>query len=293
MNLSDTEFQLLQDFLLRETGIDIQESKRYLFTTRLPDLLLKENCRNYSELLIKLGARQPSAVRATVEAMTTHESGFFREPHHFEALFESIVPVLLERKALRTSRIPSTLRILSAGCSFGQEAYTLAICANHWLAGQIGSKACEVSIMGIDVSERALERAREGTYTELELGPHLPTECRDRYFSRQGDHWHLSPSIRSQVSFQYANLSQPLDSLGKFDVIFCRNVVIYFSMDRKISVLEKLRSALDPEGALFIGAAESLYGIDVEFTHRTCGRSAYYELPDALPTPEKGSPWKS
>lgn len=293
MKLSDSEFQILHDFLQRETGIDVPEAKRYLFTTRLPELMQKENCRGFSELLVKLGARDPSVVRATVEAMTTHESGFFREPHHFEALFGTLLPSMLERKAMHSSRVPSVLRILSAGCSFGQEAYTLAIRANHWIESASGADACDVSIVGIDVSERALERAREGSYTDLELGPHLPKEHRERYFTRKGDYWQLSPSIRSQVSFQYANLSQPLDMLGRFDVIFCRNVIIYFSADLKVAVLERLRSALEPEGALFIGAAESLYGVGVEFALRTCGQSSYYEHPATKPEHQEDTTWKS
>ncbi len=293
MNPSDTEFLLLRDFLLQETGIDVPESKNYLFSTRLSDLLDKENCRDYSDLLLKLRAREQPVIRATIEAMTTHESGFFREPHHFEVLFETLLPALLERKAERSGQTCSSLRFLSAGCSFGQEAYTMAICASHWAAKQFSMTATDISIVGIDISERALERARKGAYTELELGPHLCNEDRDRYFSRDGEYWHLSPSIRGQVSFQYANLSQSLSMLGTFDVIFCRNVIIYFSPERKVSVLERLRSALEPEGSLFIGSAESLYGVGVEFAQRTFGQSTYYGHPIVHPTQEEVLLWKS
>ena len=291
MNVSDAEFGLLREFLRRETGIDVPESKRYLFSTRLSDLLEKENCRNCSELLLRIQANEPPLVRATIEAMTTHESGFFREPHHFETLFETLLPALLERKAERSGQASPCLRLLSAGCSFGQEAYTMAICAERWRALRSDKAAVDISIVGIDLSERALERARRGSYTDLELGPHLAKEDRDRYFKRAGEHWHLSASIRDRVSFQCVNLSQPMSIPGKFDVIFCRNVIIYFSRELKITVLERLRSALEPEGALFIGSAESLYGVEVEFAHRTCGQSAYYEHPTTQAIPEEVPPW--
>jgi chemotaxis protein methyltransferase CheR len=293
MNASDTEFELLREFLLRETGIDVPESKRYLFSTRLSELLEKENCRNYSELLLRIQANEQPLVRATIEAMTTHESGFFREPHHFQTLFETLVPALLERKAERLGRMSPGLRILSAGCSFGQEAYTLAICAERWRALRSDIPAVDISIVGIDISERALERARLGSYTDLELGSHLALEDRDRHFKRTGEYWQLSQTIRDRVSFQCANLSQPMSIPGNFDVIFCRNVIIYFSRELKISVLERLRSALEPNGVLFIGSAESLYGVGVDFTHQTCGHSAYYEHPTTKANPQEVYPWKS
>lgn len=293
MILTDVEFGLLREFLHRETGIDVPESKRYLFTTRLLELLEKQDCRNYSELLLRLGSGQQELVRATIEAMTTHESGLFREPHHFEALFDPVLPTLLERKGSRASMGPTILRFLSAGCSFGQEAYTMAICAERWLESHGGTSPVKFEIVGVDISERALDRAREGSYTDLEMGPHMTPEDRDRFFSRRGDYWQLDESIRGKVSFEYANLSKPLRSIGPFDVIFCRNVVIYFSSARKVAVLERLRDALDPGGALFIGSAESLYGIDVGFVQRSFGRSTWYEHPAGNGNNEEVRPWKS
>ncbi len=293
MNPTDLEFQLLRDFLLRETGIDVPESKRYLFATRLSAVLEKVNCRSYSDLLLKLGAREETVVRSTIEAMTTHESGFFREPHHFETLFDQFLPMLLDRRAEHSPTATSSLRFLSAGCSFGQEAYTMAIGVERWMEKN-GSMAVEdISIVGVDLSEKALERARLGSYTDLELGPCLANEDRERYFSRKGEYWNLSPSIRGRVSFRSANLTQPLSGLGMFDVIFCRNVIIYFPADRKVAVLERLRAAMNPDGALFIGSSESLYRLEVAFGQRTYGQSTYYEILNSHPMPEEVPPWKS
>ena len=145
MQISDTEFQLLQKFLLRETGIDVPDSKRYLFTTRLTELLEKEKCKSFSEFFLQLSQGNDVLVRAMVESMTTHECSFFRDPQQFQALVENILPMLATKKDEQIFRMPPRIRILSVGCSFGQEPYTIAMSVDRWLSSQAGSWSLQLN----------------------------------------------------------------------------------------------------------------------------------------------------
>lgn len=275
--LNEIEFALLRDFLQQETGIAVPDSKQYLFSTRLAGILEKEQCRSFSELFLRLRSGDSALTREVVEAMTTHESGFFREPHHFETLCGKILPTLVERKLQALPGLAPTVRILSAGCSFGQEPYTVALCIEAWRERQTFPSLVEVSIVGVDLSSLALERARRGVYTELELGPNLPAAVRERYFRKDGSGWEIDASIRERVEFRSGNLSKSLVELGIFDVILCRNVIIYFSPEEKVALLGRLRDRLEPGGALFIGSTENLYGIEVGLVPCTHGQSTHYE----------------
>jgi len=279
MQISDIEFTLLRDFLLKETGIDIPESKRYLFSTRMSDLLEKERCKSFSDFFLVLTKGSSHLIRATIETMTTHESSFFRDPQHFQLLMDTILPAAALRKDRQRLRIAPRIRILSAGCSFGQEPYTIAICVNRWLSAQSNWSAQDVSITAIDISTRALERAKLGVFTDLELGQSITDADKERFFIKQKGQWTITPTLRNQIEFKCINLTRPWNDLGKFDVIFCRNVIIYFAPDQKTQVLSQLRDALDPDGALFLGSMESMYGTNIDFVHKVIGQSSYYEAP--------------
>lgn len=275
--LNEVEFALLRDYLQQETGIAVPDSKQYLFSTRLAGILEKERCRSFSELFLRLRDGDVALTREVVEAMTTHESGFFREPHHFETLCGTILPSLVERKLQALPGQAPRVRILSAGCSYGQEPYTIALCVEAWRERQTFPSLADVSIVGVDLSNLALERARQGTYTDLELGPNLPSAVRERFFRKEGGNWVIDAGIRGQVQFRSGNLSKSLAEFGTFDVILCRNVIIYFSPEEKVSLLGRLRDMLEPGGALFIGSTENLYGIEVGLVARTFGQSTHYE----------------
>lgn len=291
--LNETEFALLRDFLQQETGIAVPDSKQYLFSTRLAGILEKERCRSFSELFLRLRSGDEVLTREVVEAMTTHESGFFREPHHFETLCDTILPALLERKLQALPSMAPSLRILSAGCSFGQEPYTVALCVEECRQRHALLAVSDVTIVGVDLSSLALERACRGLYTELELGPNLPPEVRERYFRHQDGCWEIDASIRERVDFRQGNLSKSLEAFGRFDVIFCRNVIIYFSPEEKVALLGRLRDRLEPRGALFIGSTENLYGIDVGLVACTNGRSTHYECHPPSAAPSEVLSWKS
>jgi chemotaxis protein methyltransferase CheR len=243
----------------------------------LVDLLASEKCSSFGELYRKLSLpKSEQSLRIFVESMTTHESGFFRDGHPFRVFCEVVLPSVSKLRAQQARFLLPRLRILSAGSSFGQEAYSIAICIRRWLSGQSVFLPENVSILGIDISSKAIERARHGLYSDLEIGKNLSAEDRRQFFSKQGERWVLSDEIKKMVSFQQMSLDRSFDNMGKFDIVFCRNVIIYFPVDVRKRVVEQLRSALIPGGVLFLGSAESLFNINDRFTSVTVGETVYY-----------------
>ena len=288
MNLTDHEFTLLRQCLLHLSGIEIPVEKRYLFTTRLDDLVMHEKCASFSDLFKKLTAKEGDVCRRHfVESMTTHESGFFRDGHPFQAFLEVALPAIAGRKVGQAHYLSPRLRILSVGSSFGQEPYSIAICVREWLVNQSVFQLQNISIMGIDISHQAIERAKKCVYSKLELGKHLPPKYRENYFVKQGDRWAVSEEIRKMVIFEERNITSSLGDLGKFDIVFCRNVIIYFPLEMRKNVIGKLHGLLEPEGALFLGSAESLFNVSDEFMSRNIGETVYYTALPADSTLEK------
>ena len=278
MDITDREFQLLKELLFSLSGIEIAEDKQYLFTTRLIDLLASEKCSSFGDLYRKLILpKSEHSRRLFVESMTTHESGFFRDGHPFRVFYENILPSVSKLRAQQARFLPPRLRILSAGSSFGQEAYSIAICIRRWLSGQSVFLPENVSILGIDISGKAIERAKNARYGDLEIGKNLSADDRRQFFNKQGERWALSDEIKKMVSFQRMSLDRSFDDIGKFDIIFCRNVIIYFPVDVRKRVVEQLHAALAPEGVLFLGSAESLFNICDLFKSVTVGETLYYK----------------
>ena len=277
--MSDKEFGLFKDHLFRESGIDVPDEKRYLFTTRLSGLLGREGCATFSELYRLLVSGQHSALkRQVIELMTTHESGFFRDDHPYHVVTDVLLPEVSKLRAKQAHFLPPRLRILSAGCSFGQEPYSLAMCVHRWLPTQSVYSQGDITIIGVDISEKAVERAKKGVFSEMEMGKHLTVEDRRTYFQKCKEHWQVCDAIRSMAVFQQVNLMEPFENLGKFDVIFCRNVLIYFSVEGRKTVIARLRRALEPHGFLFLGSAESLFNLSDEFTSHSSGPATYYTV---------------
>jgi chemotaxis protein methyltransferase CheR len=277
MDISDREFGLLKDYLFRESGIDVAEEKRYLFTTRLSELLIREGCKTFSEFyrVLASGIRD-HLTQQVIELMTTHESGFFRDQHPYQVFTDVVLPEASDRRAGQAHFLPPRLRILSAGCSFGQEPYSIALCIRRWLPTQSVFSLQDISIVGVDISDKTIERAKTGIFSEMELGKQLSAPDRQNYFRISGKRWQLLEDIRKMVVFQRVNLMESFDNIGKFDVVFCRNVIIYFSIEGRKTVLGRLRRALEPEGVLFLGSAESLYTLSDDFSSRTEGLTTFY-----------------
>jgi len=201
-----------------------------------------------------------------VEAMTTHETLFFRDPAVYEAIKGVLVPELMERRAAGRP-----VRIWSAACSSGQEPYSLAMLL---LEAGLG----DVEIVATDLSNQILDRAREGRYLQLEVNRGLPAAMLVRYFERAGLEWRVKEAVRRMVKFQPFDLRQSPRGLGMFDLVLCRNVLIYFELETRKAILAGIRSVMKPGSCLLLGTSETVFQIDERLTRRSLGATACYQV---------------
>jgi chemotaxis protein methyltransferase CheR len=252
--MTEFEFDFLRVFLKSRSGLSLTPEKRYLVESRLGPVCRRFELESLSELTAGLrGGRDSDLETAVIEAMTTNETFFFRDKVPFDLFREVLLPYYLTARA-GTRR----LRIWCAAASTGQEPYSLAMILNEAAPRLAG---WHVEIVGTDISGDVLERARAGLYSQFEVQRGLPIQLLLRYFTQVGDQWQIAPQIRAMVSFRPLNLVKDFAALGSFDVIFCRNVLIYFDGPTKADVLKRLASALTPDGAVLLGAAETVLGL--------------------------------
>jgi chemotaxis protein methyltransferase CheR len=252
------DYDFVCKLLKQRSGLILSADKQYLVESRLLPIARKVGLANLSDLVSRLKApgSEPLTV-AVVEAMTTNESFFFRDKIPFDHFREDIIPALLAARAGQRR-----LRIWCAAASTGQEPYSLAICLKemgHQLAGW------RIEILGTDISVGVLEKARAGVYSQFEVQRGLPIQMLVKYFTQNGDMWQIAPDIRAMVQFRPLNLLTDFSHLGKFDVVFCRNVLIYFDQETKIDVLERIARVSEPDGYLVLGAAETVVGLTDAF----------------------------
>ncbi|HUO54478.1 MAG TPA: protein-glutamate O-methyltransferase CheR [Rhodoblastus sp.] len=249
-------FAALQTFLLKSSGLSLDREKQYLVEARLNPLIQQAGLKGLPDLVARLDADRVLAKKVT-EAMTVNETFFFRDRAPFEGFRQAILPELLKARA-RTRKI----RLWSAACSTGQEPYSLAMILDEEARGLAG---WSVDIVATDIAESVLKRAREGLYSHFEAQRGVPMSHLVRYFTKRKDQWAINQSIKARVDFRQQNLMADFSQLGVFDVIFCRNVLIYFAPEQKRDVLARLARALAPDGFLVLGAAESVIGYSTEF----------------------------
>lgn len=266
--LTNATFTTLAGLLKARSGLIIGPDKVYLLETRLAALLRREKLPDLNALAVRLG--QPSAepiIRDVVEAMTTNESFFFRDEKPFQHFRTQALP------GLTAARPPGTpLRIWSAAASSGQEAYSLAMILSECKA-QIGDRRIE--IVGTDIAREPLARAKEGLYTQFEVQRGLPVQMLMKYFKKEDPNWRIAPAIRQMAQFREFNLLGDLRSLGRFDIVFCRNVLIYFDQPTKTKVLESMAALMPPDGLLYLGGAETVLGITGRFAPLPGERGVY------------------
>jgi chemotaxis protein methyltransferase CheR len=249
--------------LKRRSGLILGPDKHYLLETRLAGLMKREKLPTLEDLVARM-APGSALETETVEAMTTNESLFFRDGKPFDTLRGRVLP------RLHTARAPGTpLRIWSAAAANGQEAYSIAMVAAD-MAPALGGR--RVEIVATDIASEPLARAREALYSQFEVQRGLPMQMLVKHFSKEDAQWRVKPALREAVSFRHWNLLSDLRPLGKFDVIFCRNVLIYFDPATKRLVLEAMARQLSPDGVLFLGGAETVLGVT----------EAFRQLPDEL-----------
>jgi chemotaxis protein methyltransferase CheR len=252
------DFEYLRKLLKQRSGLMLSADKQYLLESRLLPLARKHAVADLSELTQKLrGAGAERLIVEVVEAMTTNESYFFRDKIPFDHLRETILPALLAARAAERR-----IRIWCAAASSGQEPYSIAMMLKDMGARLSGWR---IEILATDLCNEVLERAKAGSYSQFEVQRGLPIQLLVKHFTQAGDRWQIAPAVRAMVEFRPLNLLHAFSHLGHFDVVFCRNVLIYFDPATKIDVLERLSRLVRPDGYLLLGAAETVVGLTDAF----------------------------
>lgn len=246
----------------------MESSKQYLVESRIMPIVRRERLSGLDELVQILERRQsPKLAKDVVEAMTINETYFFRDKTPFDQFRNTLLPALIAAR-----RKERRLRIWSAAASTGQEAYSLAMILEENAAKMPGWK---IEILGTDLSDQVLEKARRGIYTQFEVQRGLPTPMLLRNFTQIGESWQISETMRNKVTFRQMNLLSDFNALGTFDLVLCRNVLIYFDTNRKTDILTRMTRILAPDGFLMLGASESLIGLKTDLAPHTDQRGVF------------------
>lgn len=264
--LSAGNYAFLQKFIYNESGIVVDGDKQYLLDSRLQPIVRDAKLKSLNELT-ELLAAQPNHILGSrvVDAMTTNETLFFRDRQFFEALRTDVFPELFSRVRGRK------VRIWSAASSTGQEAYSVAM-----MLLDMGKTSADFEIVGTDISRNALERARSGCYIQFEVNRGLPAPLLIKHFTQKGTEWQMHENVRSLAKFSQADLRQNLRALGMFDLVLCRNVLIYFDDATKQGILSNLARQMSPGAFLALGCSESTIGLRCELERQMMARSAFY-----------------
>jgi chemotaxis protein methyltransferase CheR len=263
-------YRFLQEFVYENSGIVLDSGKHYLLDARLLTVAREHGLRSVNDLcaLLRATEDQPLSLRRqVVDAITTNETYFMREPAHYDALRNTIIPELVKIHA-DTRR----LKFWSAACSTGQEAYTLAM-----LLVEMGLGGWNIEILGTDLCSRVIERARTGVFSQLEMNRGLPSSYLLKYFRRSGINWEIKDEVKKYVKFETGDLRASLRSRGPFDVVFCRNVLIYFDLPTKSKIIQEIHDTLFLGGYLILGSTETSIPMGLNFRRRSIGEATIYE----------------
>jgi len=279
IKISEAEFHLFARLIGESTGIVLDSSKASLVETRLAPLIAKAGVQSYAELYRLVGEAGSEALRMElIDRITTQETSFFRDAAPFEMLKYKIIPDLVDARAascrLSGARMP--LRIWSAACATGQELYSIAMALEETL-GDLSRY--DLRLMGTDISDAAIAKASLGRYPAAEVSRGMSDERLARHFSRDGEGvFRVRDELRVFASFKRLNLQEDFSRLGTWDIVFCRNLAIYFSDEAKKNLFTRMASALAPDGCLVLGSTESLIGICPQYEAKRYVRSTYYRL---------------
>jgi chemotaxis protein methyltransferase CheR len=251
------EYEYLRKLLKERSGLDLSADKQYLIESRLLPLARKAGLAGIGELVQKLQGGSIALITSVVEAMTTNETFFFRDKVPFDHFRDTIMPEVIKARAGRRS-----VRIWCAAGSTGQEPYSLAMTLKEMGAALTGWR---VEIIATDLSQEVLEKAKAGVYSQFEVQRGLPIQHLVKYFKPNGETWQINPELRAMIQHRQLNLLQDFSQLGTFDVIFCRNVLIYFDQETKINIFNRLARQIEPDGFLVLGAAETVVGLTDTF----------------------------
>jgi len=270
VKIDSENYKFLQEYVYRESGIVLDGDKLYLFEARLTPIMRQRQLSSLNDLCALLQADGDAPLkRQVVEAMATHETSFFRDPAQYDALRTVVLPELIEQR-----RDTKRMTFWSAAASSGQEAYSLAI-----MLLEMGLRDWNIQILATDFSTQVLERARTGKFLQIEVNRGLPVAYLVKYFTRAGLDWQLKDEVRRMVQFAPLDLRQSMRTLGPFDVVFCRNVLIYFDIESKRKILAEIRETLFRGGYLLLGGSETTLNLDERFVRKIVGPAVFYQAP--------------
>jgi len=285
--MNPVEYKAITDYVFHSCGIVLTEDKEYLVKQRLTPILPLLGCKDLSDLarILMTGASNFVIREKVVNAMTTNETSWFRDGHPFDAFRDKILPDLFalvrDRKGRQIQRRGPKVSIWSAAASTGQEAYSLGmLIAEAIRLKGMGTVVMEdFGITGTDISSDALSKAMQGKYTVLDIGRGMPRDLRDRYFILSGDCYYVKEELRKMMDFRLFNIQDSFTQIGGFDVIFCRNILIYFTNEAKKKILSQFYQILAPRGYLLLGAAENIYNLNDDFKTERFGQTTLYRKP--------------
>ena len=266
--MTPADYEFLRSFLKSRSGLMLSNDKQYLIESRLSPIASKQGMSGISELVNKLKApgSEPLAIQVT-EAMTTNESFFFRDKIPFDHFKDVMLPALMKERAAKKQ-----LRIWCAAASTGQEPYSLAMILKEMGPALAGWR---IEIIGTDLSSDVLDRAKAGAYSQFEVQRGLPIQYLLKYFTQNGDQWTIAPEIRAMVQYRTLNLLKDFSALGQFDIVYCRNVLIYFDQPTKIDVMNRIAKMIPSDGYFLLGAAETVVGLSDAFKPLADKRGLY------------------
>lgn len=262
------DFEAISTIVKKRSGLTLTKDKTYLVESRLSPVARRHGLPTLDDLVRKLKVNPPESLLVEItEAMTTNESFFFRDKTPFDLFSEHILPALVEARSSQKQ-----LRIWCAAASTGQEPYSLAMLLREKAAQLAGFR---IEIIGTDLSGEVLDRAKKGLYSQFEVQRGLPIQLLVKYFKKTEDQWQIDPAIRNMVQFKLFNLLDDFRPLGRFDLVFCRNVLIYFDVATKRNVLERMTKQMAPDAHLVLGAAETVVGVSELFKPNETRRGLY------------------
>jgi chemotaxis protein methyltransferase CheR len=277
IKLLPEERQGITQYIHSICAIALDSSKDYLIESRLSGLMEETRCTNFTQLVSRARSEPNGALkRRIIDEITTNETLFFRDTSPFDLLRFKIIPELIDRRSRSGLNIP--IRIWSAACSTGQEIYSIAMVLKE-LLGDL--TRYNIRLIGTDISDQAIAQASAGVFSQIEIARGLADPARGKYFVPHPKGWRIRDEIRATASFQKLNLMEDFSSLGKFDVIFCRNVAIYFNERDRASLFKRIEQRMENDGYLVIGSTESLNAICPQFESKRHLRSVFYQIRSA------------
>ncbi|MBF0376095.1 MAG: protein-glutamate O-methyltransferase CheR [Desulfamplus sp.] len=276
IKITPAEFDILSKYIMEISGIALSKGKEYLIETRLNPLMEQLGCTSYSDLHKKAKFDPKKDIeKKIIDAISTNETYFFRDKSPFTLIQHKIIPDLIDRRSKNRTVLKPAIRLWSAANSTGQEIYSIAMALDEI---GITPQKYQIKLLGTDISDAAIAQASYGRYNKFEVARGLEPKRLNKYFTQDGDYWKIKDEIRAMVQFQKMNLMKPFVGLGKFDIILCRNVMIYFTEEDRRKIYANIAKVLEPDGYLIIGATESLANNSDLFVSKRYLNSIFYQL---------------